>query len=100
MRLYQEVTDKIVRQVESGDVPMWLKPWKVSARNGAGLLPVNTVTGHHCHGIHIPILWGEAVDKGYRSIASVTLMIAREMTREILQRQQRMAAPMEDRHAA
>jgi hypothetical protein len=35
----------------------------------------------------------------YRSIASVTLMIAREMTREILQRQQRMAAPMEDRHA-
>jgi hypothetical protein len=36
----------------------------------------------------------------YRSIASVTLMIAREMTRDIPQRQQRMAAPMEDRHAA
>jgi len=34
-----------------------------------------------------------------RSIASVTLMITREMTREILQRQQRMAAPMEDHHA-
>jgi hypothetical protein len=36
----------------------------------------------------------------YRSIASVTLMIARGMTREIAQRQQRIAAPMEDRHAA
>jgi hypothetical protein len=36
----------------------------------------------------------------YSSIASVTPMIAREMTGEILQRQQRMAAPMEDRHAA
>ena len=36
----------------------------------------------------------------YKSIASVTLMIAREMTREILRRQQRMTAPAEDRHAA
>jgi hypothetical protein len=34
-----------------------------------------------------------------RSIASVTLMIAGEMTRESLQRQQRMAVPMEDCHA-
>jgi hypothetical protein len=32
----------------------------------------------------------------YSSIASVTLMIAREMTREILRRQQRMEVP----HAA
>jgi hypothetical protein len=37
--------------------------------------------------------------KLYRSIASVTLMIAREMMREMFHRQQRMAAPMEDRHA-
>jgi len=36
----------------------------------------------------------------YRSIAPVTPMIAREMTREILRGQLRMAAPMEDRHAA
>lgn len=100
MRLYQEVTDKIVRHLESsGDVPMGLKPWKISARNSASLLPVNPVRGHHHHGINILIRWGEVVDKGSRSIASVTLTIAREMTREILQRWQRMA-PMEDRRAA
>jgi antirestriction protein ArdC len=78
MRLYQEVTDKIVRQLDSGDVPMWLKPWKVSARNGAGLLPVNTVTGHHYHGINIPILWGEAVDKGYPTHGWLTYRQAQE----------------------
>ena len=91
MRLYQEVTDKIVRQLESGDVPMWLKPWKVSTRNGADLLPANTVNYRDTP---------QQFRGPYRSIASVTLMIAREMTREILQRQPRMAAPMEDRHAA
>ena len=78
MRLYQEVTDKIVRQLESGDVPMWLKPWKVSTRNGAGLLPINTVTGRHYHGINIPILWGEAADKGYPSHAWLTFNQAQE----------------------
>jgi antirestriction protein ArdC len=70
--LYTSVTDKIVRQLESGDVPMWLKPWKVSTRNGAGLLPINTVTGRHYHGINIPLLWGEAADKGYPTHAWVT----------------------------
>ena len=78
MRLYQEVTDKIVRQLESGDVPMWLKPWKVSTRNGAGLLPINTVTGRHYHGINIPILWGEAADKGYPTHAWLTYNQANE----------------------
>jgi antirestriction protein ArdC len=78
MRLYQEVTDKIVRQLESGDVPPWLKPWRTSHANGVGLLPINTVTGRHYHGINIPILWGEAADKGYPSHAWLTFHQANE----------------------
>jgi len=35
----------------------------------------------------------------YTSIASVTLMIAREMTREILRRRARMTPETEERHA-
>jgi len=78
MTLYQEVTDKIVRQLEGGDVPPWLKPWRTSHANGAGLLPINTVTGRHYHGINIPILWGEAADKGYPSHAWLTFNQANE----------------------
>ena len=55
------------------------------------VLPVNTFTSRDTP---------QQFSGPYRSITSVTLIIAREMTREILQRQQRMAAPMEDRHAA
>jgi antirestriction protein ArdC len=78
MRLYQVVTDKIVGQLESGEVPIWLRPWKISKKNGAGLLPINVLTGRHYHGINVPILWGEAADKAYPTNGWLTFQQARE----------------------
>lgn len=78
MRLYQEVTDRIVAQLETGDVPMWLKPWKTSVANGMTLLPSNFATGRSYHGINVPILWGAADDRGYPTPQWLTFKQAKE----------------------
>jgi antirestriction protein ArdC len=60
--LYQEVTDKIVAELEAGRVP-WVQPW---GRTQAGLgLPKNAATGRHYSGINILILWGAVIERGY-----------------------------------
>ena len=62
--LYQEVTDRIVAELEAGRVP-WVQPW-ASATAGLGL-PKNAATGRHYSGINILILWGAVIDKAYPS---------------------------------
>jgi antirestriction protein ArdC len=60
--LYEEVTDKIVAELEAGRVP-WVQPWG-RARAGLGL-PRNAATGRHYSGINILILWGALIERGY-----------------------------------
>jgi antirestriction protein ArdC len=60
--LYQEVTDKIVAELEAGRVP-WVQPWG-KARASLGL-PKNAATGRHYSGISILILWGAVIERGY-----------------------------------
>lgn len=51
--LYQEVTDKIVAQLEAGTVP-WVKPW----RSTAGLnTPMNITTKRPYSGVNVMLLW-------------------------------------------
>ena len=53
--LYQEVTDRIIAELEQGRVP-WVQPW---GRAKAGLgLPRNAATGRRYSGVNILILWG------------------------------------------
>jgi antirestriction protein ArdC len=62
--IYQEVTDRIIADLEAG-VASWAKPWN----NGVApmsALPVNHSTGRAYSGVNILILWGAAVSKGYR----------------------------------
>ncbi|MFB9984992.1 ArdC family protein [Mesorhizobium kowhaii] len=60
--LYQEITDRIVAELERGTVP-WVKPW---GRANAGLgLPKNAATGRCYSGINILILWGAVIERGY-----------------------------------
>src|ERR1700723_2335050 len=60
--LYQEVTDRIIAELEQGRVP-WVQPW---GRAKAGLgLPRNAATGRHYSGVNILILWGAVIDKAY-----------------------------------
>lgn len=60
--LYDEVTDRIVKQLEQGCVP-WVQPWQASG--GAFALPVNAATSRCYTGINILILWDAASARGF-----------------------------------
>jgi len=60
--LYQEVTDRIIRELEQGRVP-WVQPWG-SAKAALGL-PKNAATGRAYSGINILILWGAVIKQGF-----------------------------------
>jgi len=59
---YQEITDKIVAELEQGRVP-WVQPWG-AVKTALGL-PQNAATGRHYTGINILILWDAAVARGF-----------------------------------
>jgi antirestriction protein ArdC len=61
--LYQEVTDRIVSELEQGRFP-WVQPWG-AANAGLGL-PKNAATSRRYSGINILILWGSVIEKSYR----------------------------------
>ena len=60
--LYQQVTDKIIAQLEKGVAP-WQRPW---ATIGGGL-PTNVVSRKHYRGINTLLLWSAAEEHGYES---------------------------------
>jgi antirestriction protein ArdC len=62
VNLYDEVTDRIVKQLEQGCVP-WVQPWQTSG--GAFALPVNAATSRYYTGINILILWDAASARGF-----------------------------------
>jgi antirestriction protein ArdC len=67
--LYQDITDKIVAELEQGRVP-WVQPWAgVSAPLG---LPRNAATGRAYSGINILILWCAVAERGFTGQKWVT----------------------------
>jgi antirestriction protein ArdC len=63
--IHDEVTARIVAELEQGSVP-WVKPWKSGlASAGAGCLPENAATGRAYAGVNILTLWAAAATKGY-----------------------------------
>lgn len=62
--LYDEVTARLIAQLEEGVFP-WVRPWsKALAAPG---LPRNAVTGRAYSGINVLILWGAVIEGGYPS---------------------------------
>ena len=60
--LYQEITDKIVRELEQGRLP-WVQPWgAVKAPLG---LPKNAATGRAYSGVNVLILWVACTERGF-----------------------------------
>jgi hypothetical protein len=60
--LYQEITDKIIAELEQGRVP-WVQPWgDVQAPLGG---PHNAATGRPYSGINILILWCAVAEHGF-----------------------------------
>lgn len=60
--LYDEVTARIIAELEAGRVP-WVQPWD-SAACGTGL-PRNAVTQRPYSGVNVLILWGAVIAGGY-----------------------------------
>ena len=44
-QLYERVTANIISEIEAGNLPPWLKPWKGGRRTG--IIPINASTKIH-----------------------------------------------------
>ena len=62
--LYDEITDKIIADLEAGRLP-WVQPWGNGAAKAPLSLPRNASTGRDYSGISVLILWGAVVEQGY-----------------------------------
>jgi antirestriction protein ArdC len=61
--LYDEITTKILRQLEAGCVP-WVQPWGTTATAPLGM-PKNSSTGRSYTGINVLILWGSVIEHDF-----------------------------------
>ena len=59
--LYDEITDRIIAELEAGRVP-WVQPWGTAAAKAPLAMPKNASTDRQYSGVNILILWG-AVDR-------------------------------------
>ncbi|MCK1449650.1 DUF1738 domain-containing protein [Bradyrhizobium sp. 35] len=62
--LYDEITDKIIGELEAGRVP-WVQPWGTAAAKAPVAMPKNAATGRQYSGINVLILWGAVIAHGY-----------------------------------
>ncbi len=62
--LYDEITDKIIGELEAGRVP-WLQPWGSASAKAPLAMPKNAATGRHYSGINVLILWGAVIQHGF-----------------------------------
>ena len=62
--LYDEITGKIIAELETGRVP-WVQPWGTAAAKAPLAMPKNAATGRHYSGINVLILWGAVIEHGF-----------------------------------
>jgi len=62
--LYQEITDKIIAELEAGRVP-WVQPWGTAAAKAPLDMPKNAATQRRYSGINVLILWGAVIERGF-----------------------------------
>jgi len=74
--LYDEVTGRIVSELEAGRFP-WVQPWGGAGGTGPGL-PRNALTGRTYSGVNVLILWGAVIEYGWPSQSWLTFRQARE----------------------
>ncbi len=76
--LYDEVTARIIAELEAGRAP-WAQPWGApGAKAGLGL-PKNALTGRTYSGVNILILWHHVVRAGFATQTWLTYRQAQEM---------------------
>ena len=62
--LYQEITEKIIAELEAGRVP-WVQPWGTAAAKASVSMPKNAATQRRYSGINVLILWGAVIERGF-----------------------------------
>lgn len=73
--LYDEVTARIISELEAGRVP-WVQPW---GKTGTGPgLPRNALTARSYSGVNVLILWGAVIEQGWPSQSWLTFRQAIE----------------------
>jgi antirestriction protein ArdC len=78
--LYDEVTRRIVAELEAGRVP-WVQPWGRPNGEGSGTgpgLPRNALTARNYSGVNVLILWGAVIEQGWPSQSWLTFKQAIE----------------------
>jgi antirestriction protein ArdC len=74
--LYDEVTAKIIAELEAGCFP-WVQPWGEAGGLAPGL-PRNALTGRTYSGVNILVLWGAVIGCGWPSQGWLTFRQALE----------------------
>jgi antirestriction protein ArdC len=62
--LYDEITNKIIAELEAGRLP-WVQPWGSTGVSAPLGIPKNAATGRNYSGINVLILWDAVVKHGY-----------------------------------
>jgi len=78
--LYDEVTARIIGELEAGRFP-WVQPWGQPDADGGAIgpgLPRNALTARRYSGVNVLILWGAVIEHGYPSQAWLTFKQALE----------------------
>ena len=62
--LYQEITDRIIAELEQGRMP-WVQPWGSAGLAAPLGLPQNAATGRKYTGVNILLLWSAIAERGF-----------------------------------
>jgi antirestriction protein ArdC len=62
--LYDDITNKIIAELETGCVP-WVQPWGTTAAKAPLAMPQNAATRRRYSGINVLILWGAVIERGF-----------------------------------
>src|SRR5271169_6105282 len=62
--LYDEITGKIIAELEAGRVP-WVQPWGTASAKAPLALPKNASTDRTYSGINVLLLWGSTIEHGF-----------------------------------
>ncbi|WP_315745456.1 MULTISPECIES: ArdC family protein [unclassified Bradyrhizobium] len=73
--LYEEITGKIIGELEAGHVP-WVQPWGTQAAKAQLSLPRNAATGRAYSGINVLILWGAVIEHRFTGQSWLTFQQA------------------------
>ena len=69
--LYQEITEKIIAELEAGRVP-WVQPWGTAAARASLAMPENAASRRRYSGINVLILWTAVIDRGFSAQSWLT----------------------------